>query len=470
MLRVNVLGGPVLTVTDAPTGRGGAWSKDGMIVFAPTFRSGISRVPASGGTAEPVTKPDNVNFTTHRWPVFLPDGKHFLYFAADHRSPGSQQTGVFCASLDGKENRFLIHTLASAVYASGYLLYLVGNTLVTQPISDAGELGGQPLPLADPVMQDAGVWRLIATASESGTLLYQPGVLTARNRRLNWFDRSGKRLGSVGDPDDYFQLELSPDNKKLAVDIGDPTSAIWILDLQRETRTRLTFEPGIHLSMTWSPDGKRVAYSAPAPDGVARIHVKNSDGSGQPELPWRETPNFSPNSWSPDGRYLLASAPGNANRRNISVLSLPGGNPAPYPATTASASQAQFSPDGRWVAYSSDETGRNEIYVAPFPATGAKWQISNIGEATNPRWRRDGKELFYGSDSDGALHAVAVNGSGANFEIGRSQVLFRANMNGSGFLWDVTADGQKFIVNEATAANSQPLELVLNWTRELKKK
>ncbi len=471
LLRVNVLGGPVLTVADAPGGRGGAWNKDGVIVFAPMFRGGIARVAANGGTPAPVTTPDNRTSTTHRWPIFLPDGKHFLYLAANHNSPGSQETGIFCASLDGKENRFLIHTLASAIYASGYLLYLVENRLVAQPLSESGELSGQPFPLADPVMQDGGVWRIIATASETGTLLYQPGTSVAGSHRLSWFDRTGKRSGVVGDPDSYFQLQLSPDNKKLAVDVGDPASAIWIFDLQRETRTRLTFEPGVHMPLAWSPDGKRLAYSAPGADGVVRVRVKNSDGSGQSETPWAESANFAATSWSPDGKYLLAQHATVDTRGDIHLLPWAGERkPQAYLATPVYEGEGQFSPDGKWIAYASDESGRYEIYVAPFPATGAKWQISNVGEASSPRWRRDGKELFFRSETESGFYAVEVDGSKPNFEIGRAQFLFRTTMNGGGFQWDVTADGKRFIVNEASAENSQPLDLVVNWTAELKKK
>ncbi len=471
LLRVNVLGGPVLTVADAPGGRGGAWNRDGVIVFTPNFRGGISRVAATGGTPEPVTNPDNRTATTHRWPVFLPDGKHFLYLAANHNSPGSPDTGIFCASLNGKENRFLIHTLASAVYVSGHLLYLVENRLVAQSISESGELSGQPFPLADPVMQDGGVWRVIATASDSGTLLYQPGMPAAGNHRLSWFDPTGKRLGTLGEPDNYFQVQLSPDGKKLAADVGDPASAIWIFDLQRGTKTRLTFEPGVHVPFAWSPDGKRLAYSAPGADGVVRVRVKNSDGSGQSQSPWADSANFAVTSWSPDSRYLLAQHPTVATRNDIYLLTWAGdGKPQPYLATPAAEALGQFSPDGKWIAYVSDESGHYEIYVAPFPATGAKWQISNVREASSPRWRHDGKELFYRGESDSGFYAVEVDGSRPNFEIGRTQFLFRATMNGSGYLWDVTPDGKRFIVNEASAENSQPLELILNWTAELKKK
>ena len=470
LVRVNVLGGPAQVLADAVTARGGTWGRDGTIVYAPQFRGGLYRVPAEGGRPEPVPTVGGATYTTYRWPLLLPDGKHLLYLAAHHDAPRSPETAIFCVSLDGKEGRRIVNSLAGPVYASGHLLYLVEGRLLAQPMSASCELSGQPVPVADPVMYDSGVWRAVATASEDGALLYQPPLPTSGKSRLTLFDRSGQRIGSVGGPDAYFQLHFSPDDKKVAVDVGDPTGAIWIFDLESGTRRRLTFEFFSHIGFAWAQDGKRLAYSPTGPKGTPHLLVKNTDGSGQPQPLIEESSEgyFVASSWSPDGKHLLMnhSPYGSLNDTTAVLPIAPDSKPVPYPAKGAV--DAQFSPDGRWIAYTSRESGRYEAYVAPFPATGAKWQISPSGGA-EVHWRHDGKELFY-RDATGQVVAVEVNGSGPTFEIGASHPLFRVPMNGLGFVWDVTGDGQKFIVNEASGDNSQPLELVVHWTEELKTK
>ncbi len=468
--RIDLPGGLVVALADALEGRGGSWGADGTILFAPRFRSGIFRVAASGGAVTQITTPAG-HYTTHRWPVLLPDGKHFLYFASSHSSPLAEESGVFYASLDGKVNRKLFHTVANAVYGSGYVLYLAGTSVLAQEFDiSTGTLKGGSVGIADNARYDSGVWRMTPTVSANGVLLYQTGPAVA-NRRLLWYDRSGKELGQVGDPSDFLQVQLSPDEGRLAAISGDPSGAVWIYDLRRNTKSRLTFTNGSIGGVVWSPDGKQIAFSSShATGGLNQIYVIPADGSGQPQpvTAGADHDQFV-TAWSPDGRYLLYQA-GLAGTGGTGIWAVPMvGDRTPYRLLEeADSGDPQFSPDGRWVAYTANPGGAGNVYVSPFPPTGAKWQVSQ-GAAARPRWRGDGKELFYTPPGDNVFSTVEVDGSGKTFQIGRTTTLFRANVVGAGYLFDVSRDGKRFLIITAAEQSDAPMQLVLNWTAELKK-
>jgi len=478
--RLDVGGGPAVTVGDAPQARGGTWSASGVILFAPSFNSPLFQVPAGGGTPAAVTKMD-AKHTTHRWPWFLPDGQHFLYLAANHADPSSPDTGVFFASLDGKENRLLVSSRSSAIYASGYLLYVRDNALVAQPFNpSSGRFKGDATVLNDDVQVDASVWRGTFTASEKGTLVYQPGSAGA-GLNLAWFDRSGKQAGTVSIPDDYRQIELSPDGRKAAVSVGEPLAALWVYDLTRNTRTRLTFGNENYSHPIWSPDGSQIAYTqggGAANDAGHRILSKASNGTGEEKLLLSLDPATGMQQalcdWSPDGRYLMFRSGTSGTGEGFDLWILPlFGDRKPFAYLTGAGDQlyAQFSPDGRWVAYTSNETGRNEVYIAPFPRTGAKWQVSQNGGGL-PRWRRDGAELFFAGFTSGQFSAAQVNGRGPNFEVGKTQDLFSINNmspSTASDQYDVSPDGKRFLVITTGEAGTLPLTLVQNWTAELKR-
>jgi len=478
--RIDIGGGPAVTVAAAPQARGGTWSASGIILFAPSFNSPLFQVPASGGTPVAVTKM-NAKYTTHRWPWFLPDGQHFLYLAANHIDPSSSETGVFFASLDGKENRLLVSSRSSAIYASGYLLYVRDNALVARPFNpSSGRFKGEAVVLNDDVQVDAVVWRGTFTASENGTLVYQPGSAGA-SLHLAWFDRSGKQAGTVSVPDDYRQIELSPDCRKVAVSMGEPLAALWVYDLTRNTRTRLTFGNENYSHPVWSPDGSQIAYTeggGAANDAGQKILSKASNGTGQEKLLLSLDPTTGMQQalcdWSPDGRYLMfrAGTSGTGDGFDLWILPL-FGDRKPFPYITGAGDQlyAQFSPDGRWVAYTSNETGRYEVYVAPFPGTGAKWQVPQNG-GTMPRWRHDGAELFFQGFSSGQFLVAQVNERGPNFEVGGIQDLFSINNMSPSIAsdqYDVFPDGKRFLVITTGEAGTLPLTLVQNWTAELKR-
>ncbi len=465
--RIDIGGGQPTALSDANLGRGGAWGPDGIIIFTPFYNAGIFQVSASGGTAKAITKVDNVIYTSHRWPSFLPDGKHFLYVAVNHNAVNSPDTGVFLASLDGSENRLLFHTVSSARFASGYLLFLRDNTLVAQKFDPAsGKLKGDPQTLKEDVQYDSGLWRANFSVSDTGMLVYASGTSSGA-QTLTWWDRSGKQLEVVDDNVALFDLTLSPDGKKVAVtDANSATATIWIYDLASKLKTRLTFSGGTHRTPVWSPDSTQVAFTS---DQQASIAVKPAAG-GADERVLISSPSrafTAVSDWSRDGRYLMYEQGSGLNQHQW-VLPLSGGGKAfPYASSSPDEEAGQFSPDGRWVAYQSSESGRPEVYVAPFPWTGAKWQISTSG-AVQPRWRGDGKELFY--YGFGELISTQVDGSGSTFLVGATKPLFRFTLETISREYAPSRDGQRFLVISRGEGAPQPLTLVQNWLTELKSK
>lgn len=476
--RTDLSGGAPFTICDAPVGRGGSWSTNGKIVFSPTFTEPLFQVPSTGGTPTPVTKLSD-QYTTHRWPWFLPDGQHFLYLAANHSATSSANTSVFWASLDGKDNKFLFPSPSNAIYASGHLLEVREHTLVAQPFDgSSGQLQGEAVALNGDVQVDATVWRGIFSASDRGTLLYEPGMVGAGNR-LTWFDRSGKEISGVSASDAYSLMELSPDDTKAAVTIGDPVGVIWMYDLVHNGRTRFTFGNDSNVNPIWSRDGKKIAYLEGNINNAfnRKVITKAADGSGEAkqllDIGTAHTLQQELDDWSPDGRYLLyeSGTIGEGNGIDLWLLPLSGGPPAPLISSPGDQQFGQFSPQGRWVAYASSETGRSEVYVVPFPTTGSKWQVSASG-GTRPRWRRDGKEIVFEVPGSGKVMSAQVNSGGPNFEVGEVRLLFEGtNLTPSNLAsqWSLTSDGQRLFAITTGETGARPLTLIQNWTTELKK-
>ena len=463
--RIEVSGGTPVTICGSTLGRGGSWNQDGTIVAALSYNTGLSQVPASGGTPTPITTIDGVHYSSLRWPWFLPDGKHFLYIAVKHNAPTSPETAVFLASLDGKESRLLFHTLSNPIYASGRLLFQRENSLVAQSFDPSnGKFSGEPQTLSENVQFDPGLWRMNLSVSSDGMMLTASGTASG-TEILTWYDRSGRRLGTVGEQGEFYDLDLSPDEKKIATtELNTAIATIWIRDLASNLKTRLTFSDGAHLTPLWSPDGKEVAFTS---NQQAAISVKTI-GSSAPERTLLSSPNpiyQAISDWSRDGRYLMYEQ-GTGVNTDLWVLPL-SGDSKPFPYTSGS-SRGAFSPDGHWVAYVGQEGGRPEVFVAPFPWTGAKWQVSNGGGA-GPRWRADGKELFY-FDFNGVT-AVEVDGARSAFQVGSSKLLFRLPLRGiMSREYAPSHDGQRFLAVTPSEGSSQSLTLVQNWPAELKNK
>ncbi len=465
---VEIEGGGVTQICDAPGFRGGSWGKDGTIVFAPGFRGVLQRVPGAGGTPVPVTHLDESKHTSHRWPFFLPDGKHFLYLAINHQSPDDESDAVYYASLDGKENAPILHSTTNAQYSSGSLLYVRGGALEAQPFDpESGKLSGTPQAVEHGVAEDSITWRAVFTVSDNGLLAFSGG--SQAQTQLAWFDRSGKQLGGVGEKFDGLSnglqgLRMSPNGERVALAISGGVSDIWVMDLLRGVRSRLTFGPVGNSSPVWSPDGKWIAYTNITKAGSALCR-RPSAGGPEEELLRIEGEFLVPSDWSRDGKYLLVEEGAPASQHEILAMPLTGDR-KPFvfvPRGNFFISRARFSPDGHWVVYQSTESGRSEIYAIPFPSGQGKWQVSTAG-ALGGAWRNDGKEIFYVT-IDRVLTAVPVTESEGQIRLGAVQSLFRVPGNEG----DAAPDGKKFLMYLAGDQDSKPITLVTNWTAGLKK-
>jgi Tol biopolymer transport system component/predicted Ser/Thr protein kinase len=467
--KIEVSGGPPITLCDASGGGGGAWGRDGVIVFSPAPYSGLVKVSASGGVATPATKL-SLDEAAHIRPSFLPDGRHFLYRAALSVTGGP----IYVASLDTNDRKMLLNdTSSNVLYSQGHLLFLRDTTLMAQPFDTRRlALSGDAFPIAESIqIQGSGNPYGLFSASENGVLAYQAGP-GAGGLQLVWFDRTGKQISVLGDSTSDADLELSPDGKLLSV--HNPAQAgntldIWLYDLARSLPTRFTFGENA-MTLIWSPDGSRVVFNS-RQKGHLDLYQKASSGAGSEEPLLVDNSAKTPLSWSPDGRFILYRSTGVSTASNLFVLPLSGDRkPFPFLSTDTRfiVVFGQFSPDGRWLVYNSTESGRSEIYVAPFPGPGGKWQVSPSGGSW-PRWRHDGTEIFYLAP-DNKLMAATVNGKVSSFEVGAIRPLFQTRSYGLRYSYVVSADGQRFLINSAPEQKaSAPITVVLNWTAGLKK-
>jgi serine/threonine protein kinase len=467
--KMDVSGGPVATtLADASQSRGGTWSPAGVIVFAPTPYSGLQQVPASGGVVRPATRFDT-RTPSQRFPSFLPDGRHFLYLLG---TGAREQRTLRIGSLDspGEDRTLLSAADSSAIYAQGHLLFVRGTTLVARPF-DAQRLAftGEEVPVAEQILQTGVTNSWAFSASANGVLAYESAGVSALH--LTWLDRAGKRLGTVGDPGALVTMQLSPDRRTVVATVSDASSGnndIWLYDAARGLRTRFTLNPASHLTPVWSPDGRIIIFSSNRA-GRYDLYRKAADGSGNEELLYADNLLKRPTSFSPNGAYLAYWAAGDPKTGDdIWILPDPLGAPGasqPYAfmRTEFSEQWPQFSADGHWIAYQSNESGRYEVYAAPFPGPGGKRQVSTAGGAL-PRWRADGKELFYRA-VDNRLMAAQVDAKGGAFEVKKVEPLF-GPLVGS---YDVSADGQRFLTAVPVGgATDTPLTVVQNWTAGLK--
>ena len=469
--KIEASGGPPLTICDAPSGRGGTWNREGVILFTPGTHHPVYRVSTAGGKPVAVTVLDQAKHEqSHRWPFFLPDGRHFLYLAGGPFNPKETNT-VVVGSIDSKETKPLFSSHANAIYASGRLLLLRQNTLMAQSFDvQRLELIGDPVPIADPVLEDVGRVLGLFSASDNGVLTYIEGV-GAADRQLTWFDRKGTKLGELMGPDAYGAVQISRDGKKVFFAIESPESDIWTYDLARGIKTRLTFGASTSIAnnaVVVSPDGRRMAYTS-VRNGIFSIFQRPTDGSGKEDLvvELSSSPTF-PNDWSPDGK-LLAYHVINSGVPEIWMAPLSDSR-KPYPFLRSQFSQmgARFSPDGKFVTYFSTESGRAEVYVVPFPGPGGKWQVST-GGGVWPRWGRDGKEIFYRSPDNRIMSAEVKHGNNS-FEFGTARALFETGTyrTGGDAAFDVSPDSQRFLVTYSLMQGNVSIALVENWDSELR--
>jgi serine/threonine protein kinase len=477
--KVDASGGPPQAVCDAAAGRGGTWNSTGTILFTPETGSGLARVDAAGGTRAALTTLDTKE-TSHRWPDFLPDGKHFLYFA---HGATSADSGIYVAGLDSKEHKLLLRNDSNAIYAAqGYLLFVRDNTLMAQRFNLRSlALEGEAKPVADHVAVNTDTWRSVLTASANGELLYQHGAAGGGSQLIS-YDASGKPGEPVlPDTADYQNPALSPDASKLAFVLeSNGVGDIWVVDLTRHTKTRITFGPQYSSSPVWWPDGKSIVFNYGATSSGDSLYRQNADGTGSKEK-LLESPGISeiPFSVSSDGRYIAYMRRDLKSSTGWDIWALPmfpnksdekSGEQKPFPvvATNFIDITPVFSPDGKWLAYANNESGRYEVYIQPFPSGGGRWQVSTAG-GTTPNWRKDGKELFFFSP-DQQMMAVDVNQNGASLQLGAPHALFKATtVSASSGPYTVSGDGKKFVMNTVLPQSiTEPLTLITNWPADLK--
>ena len=466
-------GGPVQSLCDAPLGRGGTWSRDGVIIFSPGAYDPLYRVSASGGTPVPVTGiVDPEHESSHRWPQFLPDGRHFLFlrFGTSY-APTRQDSAICLGSLDSRTAKVIVPANSSFAYApSGQILYVRDDTLVAAPFdAKRGQLTGPTIPIAQHVLLYRNTSSAAFSVSDNGVLAYQSGPIPPVSE-LDWFERGGKLLGSVGDPGDYEDPRLSPDGRRLATNRIDPASGasnIWIFDMAGGGGTRFTFSQSVNHYPVWSPDGSRMAFDTNR-NGPADIFMKSLEGSGEERSVLASDVSQSPTDWSPDGSTLVFERLDPRTKYDLWRLSLKAGaTPEPIVRSDSSETDGRISPDGKWLAYASNESGTWEVYVTAFPGPGGRWQVSN-GGGVQPVWSRTGKEIFFLAADRKLMAAPCV--TGPTFEVGAPKALFQTLARYTGNVaYDVAPDG-RFLVNTVVGAGAAPpITVVTNWDAALKK-
>jgi len=486
--KIDPSGGPAIPLCDAPNGNGGTWNRQGIIVFSPDTLGPLHRVSASGGASTPITSLDPArNEISHRWPSFLPDGRRFIYTARIYFQGTIRIASIDPQKGDSKvsDSMVLADASSNAAYSAEYLLFSRGTTLMAQRFDwkHLAPVSGL-FPIAAHVRFEPNSLLSMFSVSENGLLVYQAGEGGLRLRNLAWLDRGGKLISSREEPEELRGMSLSPEGNRVAItELDGEHENIWLVDLSRGLRTRFTFDQAFAKEPVWSPDGRTIVFAS-SRRGRFDLYRKSADGSGTEELLYADDVDKHPTSWSGDGKFLLYWTEEPKTRQyNLWVLPAQGATaalklserrPIPFIQTKDREGAGQFSPDGHWIAYTSNESGRNEVLVAPYPGPGGKWQVSADG-GFGATWRRDGREIYY--IAGGRLMAVDVRENGAALEIGSTRPLF-GPMGGFGPLfavegrsYDVSADGQRILALRAPDSNSspQPLTLVQNWIGALKK-
>jgi serine/threonine protein kinase len=466
--RIAVTGGAVTTLCDAPSGRGGTWNREGTILFTSNQYNVLLRIPAAGGQPSPVTRLDTASGElSHRWPTFLPDGKHFIFMQFSSSMARSSLQTILLGSLDQMRGTLLMSANSQVLYVDpGYLLYIREGNLMALPF-DARRLraSGEPFAIADHVQMYRNTGIGIFSASNTGVLAYVEGGSPA-NSHLTWHDRHGKVLSVIGSPDDYEDPRLSPDGSQVALTRRDPDtgiSNIWLYDVATQAPTRFTYFPTFDHIPAWSPDGKQVVFDTNR-NGAADVFVKSFGGDekllvGSPA--WEQ-----PTDWTADGKYIILQIHNQSTKWDLAMMTVADGRVTPLLRESANEKEGQVSPNGKWIAYSSDESGRPDLYITRFPSMTGRWQVSSTGGGgSQPRWRRDGREIFFLS-ADRKMMSAAIGESGNDLFLQSPQPLFQTRARYTGERsYDVSADGQRFLINDMVLDQPvSPIVMVLNWT------
>jgi Tol biopolymer transport system component len=456
--RVPVSGGDVATICDARGGSGATWNRDDVILFTPSVDSPLSRVPAAGDTPVPVTSLDPARQeSAHMWPAFLPDGRHYVFV-----SGGGEKAGVYLGSLDSSERTFLLTATWVAAVEADWLFFVRDRHLMAQRLDVAAKaVVGSPVLVAEEVAT-TGPTSAVAVSAR-GDVVYWAGPGTRDITQLTWLRRDGTVVGTVGPPGPYMNVRLSPDGRRAAVDRFDATPAVWLIDVERGTTLRLTFGPLYDSTPIWAPDGRSLVFTS-ARGTPPNLFVTSLDAQAEPRRVFTSVIQVFPQSWSRDGVIAFVLIDPKSLADIWTVPASGGQDPQPLIHTEFVETDPRISPDGRWLAYVSNESGRSEVVVTRFPRAAGKWPVS-VGGGAWPMWRPDGRELYYRAP-DGKLMAVTV-GAGSDFVAGAPQGLFtpqaRPSALGLGTYYDVAADG-RFLVNLFVERRSSPATVLLNWT------
>jgi Tol biopolymer transport system component len=464
--RLDVAGGLVQTLADAPFGAGGSWNNDGVVVFAPSVLGGLFRITKVGDAPEALTAA--VSPLAHHSPQFLPDGRHFIF----HVRGSNSERGVYVGSLDGTEPRKLVEgETAGVVTKSGHLLFVRQRTLFAQPLDmDGLKLTGQPVAVADEVAVDTFAGIAAVAASAAGPFAYRRGGTSSQ--QLIWYDRAGKQLGTAGQIDraGMFNPDLSPDGGTVAISrAAESNQDVWQLDVVRGIQSRVTLDDASDQVPVWSPDGRQIVFSSNR-KGTFDLYRKTVASSSPEELLMASPENKFAMGFSTDGKYLMYRATMPGVNWDLLALPLDGATRTPVPVaqTTFQEMIGEFSPDGRWVAYQSNESGSYEVYIQSFPTASVRMQVSTRG-GSQPRWRRDGRELFY-IGLDNRLMAVSFSIDAAGRPQASAPIALFPTRTAGGAVpnlqkqqFAVTKDG-RFLINASVESGSEsPITLVLNW-------
>ena len=466
--KVDVNAGTAVDLADIATGpgKGGTWGTDGTIIFSPGANAPLMKINAAGGTPQALTRIDATQHTSHRWPFFLPDGKHFLYLAINHDSSKAANDAIYYASLDGRENRLLFPSQSDAVYADGFLLFAQGDKLLARSFEAAkGDLKGDAQPVASGVIYDSSTWHMDVSATEGGLLVYSSGAVAGR--QLVWLDRSGKDEGIVADNVTPAFVRLSPQGDRAALNMQNLGGGdIWIIDLARGVRSRLTYGPITNEFARWSRDGKWIYYAS-LRNGRYSLFRKLADSSSSEESVFASDQNVFPTDCSPDGRIILIMQ---AATGKSSIWALPLAEPRKPWKIIENGQYGSFSPDGRYVAYESNDSGQWQVFVVPFGDRKGKWQVST-DMGILPIWSSDGKQLYYASSIGNtfSLLSLPVKEQSDGLQFGAPQTLIsKIDVAGSPY-FDVSRDGKKILIERNSPQSNQSVTLVTNFTEGLNK-